>query len=95
MHNVCQLAVKLDSSQTMMTPLRIFANLFVIFFLTFWSNVEGFGSGNLPGAVCEDMVPGRKQSQHGENEVSQKDDLDPPFLVTATKLDDKQFIIGM
>ena len=56
--------------------------------------MEGFGSGNLPGAVCEDMVPGRKQSQHGENEVSQKDDLDPPFLVTATKLDDKQFIIG-
>jgi len=55
--------------------------------------VEGFGSGNLPGAVCEDMVPGRKPSQHGENEVSQKDDLDPPFLVTATKLDDKQFII--
>ena len=62
--------------------------------MAFSSNVNGFGSGNLPESVCEDMIPGRRPSQHGENQVSQKDDLDPPFLVTANKLDDKQFIVG-
>ena len=75
-----------------MTP-RFFAIIFTIF-VAFYSSVNGFGSGNLPESVCEDMIPGRRPSQHGENQVSQKDDLDPPFLVTANKLDDKQFIVG-
>ena len=74
-----------------MTP-RFFA-IFTIL-VAFYNNVNGFGSGNLPESVCEDMIPGRRPSQHGENQVSQKDDLDPPFLVTANKLDDKQFIVG-
>ena len=73
--------------------LRFFAIIFTIF-VAFYNNVNGFGSGNLPESVCEDMIPGRRPSQHGENQVSQKDDLDPPFLVTANKLDDKQFIVG-
>ena len=72
-----------------------FALFFVIFLAFFNNNVDGYGSGNLPESVCDDMIPGRRPQQHGENEVSQKDDLDPPFLVTATKPDDKQFFIGM
>ena len=66
--------------------------LFFVIFLAFNNNVDGYGSGNLPESVCEDMIPGRRPQQHGENEVSQKDDLDLLFLVTNTKPDDKHFI---
>ena len=33
--------------------------------------------------VFADMKPG---PPHGENEVTREDDLNPPFLITATKL---------
>ena len=42
-----------------------------------------YSGGNLPASlVCKDLKPG---PPHGANQVSQKDDLDPPFLVTANK----------
>ena len=61
--------------------------IFTIYLATF---TNGYGSGNLPPSVCKDMKPG---PPHGINEVSQKEDLDPPFLVTATK-QEAGFVIG-
>lgn len=50
-----------------------------------------YGNGQLPAAsVCGNMRPG---PPHGENQVSQKDDLDPPFLLTAAK-QDAGFVLG-
>ena len=52
--------------------------------------IHGFSSGKLPLSVCDDMKPG---PPHGENQVSQKEDLDPPFSITATKEGDG-FVLG-
>lgn len=51
---------------------------------------ECLSSGNLPPSVCQDMKPG---PPHKENQVSQKEDLDPPFLISAAK-QDKGFVLG-
>ena len=54
------------------------------------NKIHGFSSGKLPLSVCDDMKPG---PPHGENQVSQKEDLDPPFSITATKEGDG-FVLG-
>ena len=53
--------------------------------------IHGYGSGKLPKSVCENLQPG---PPHGENEVSDKDNIDPPFLMSASKAPKGDFFLG-
>lgn len=65
--------------------------LLLVVLSLFLAKASAYGSGKLPAeSVCGNMKPG---PPHKENQVSQKDDLDPPFLVTAAK-QDAGFVLG-
>ena len=68
----------------MKSILFILSTLFII-------EIHSYSSGQLPPSVCDDMKPG---PPHGENQVSQKEDLDPPFSLTATKEGNNGIVLG-
>ena len=43
--------------------------------------------------VCEKQIPGGENGLHGPNKVTEKEDIDPPFLMSAVKAD-AGFVLG-
>ena len=44
--------------------------------------------------VCEKQIPGGENGLHGPNKITEKEDIDPPFLMSAAKAD-AGFVLGI
>ena len=44
--------------------------------------------------VCEKQIPGGENGLHGPNKITEKEDIDPPFLMSAVKAD-AGFVLGI
>jgi hypothetical protein len=65
-------------------------NFKLFVFILCLNGIKGFSNGKLPSSVCKDMKPG---APHGRNQVTDQDDLDPPFVIQAD-YDNRGFVIG-